>query len=600
MDFSTGFTSDNLQASQGALNPSATANFSFGTVPDIISGVNLPRPASSIYTVNSIADVVDDNDGVTTLREAINFANAIAGVDSIVFDSSLFASSQTISLTLGELNINDSLNIFAPIDPLTSTNLLTVSGNNASRVFEIDTTATVNFFGLIIADGSAGDNGGGIKNSGTLTLNNSIVRNNTATLNSGSTYGGGIYNTGILTLNNSTIRDNKASASGSAFGGGIYNTGIVTLNDSNLTNNEASGFLNGSGGGIDNTGTLTVNNSTVSNNSARGAFNIADGGGINNSGGIVTVSNSTLSSNSVAARGTSSGGAINNSGGTVAVSNTTLSNNLAAGRINRGGGIVNLSGSILELSNSTVIGNQARDNISSLAGGILNGGTLRLSNTTVGSNSAVSGGGIYNIASGTVTISNSTINGNSADFTGGGIYNAGSLTASNSTISDNSVFRGVPYGGGIFNNGTLSLVFTTITRNQAANGGGVFNDASGTARVRNTIIAANLLTIGGINPDVSGNFTSNGYNLIGDATGSTGFGATGDIIGTSSNPIDPRLSALSFNGGPTATIALLPDSPAINAGDPTLLPGDPTTDQRGNPRVSGGRADIGAFELTFA
>ncbi len=67
--------------------------------------------------------------------------------------------------------------------------------------------------------------------------------------------------------------------------------------------------------------------------------------------------------------------------------------------------------------------------------------------------------------------------------------------------------------------------------------------------------------------------------------------------GTSDNPIDPRLAPLDFYGGPTQTLALLPDSPAIDAGDPTVLDTDPTTDQRGFPRVSNGRADIGAFEV---
>ncbi|GAA6614841.1 choice-of-anchor Q domain-containing protein [Scytonema sp. NUACC26] len=128
----------------------------------------------------------------------------------------------------------------------------------------------------------------------------------------------------------------------------------------------------------------------------------------------------------------------------------------------------------------------------------------------------------------------------------------------------------------------------------------MFNDTNGTARARNTIIASNLLNLGGVNPDVSGNFTSDGYNLIGDPTGSSGFGSTGDIVGTSTNPIDPLLDSLRFNGGSTPTFAFRPGSPAINAADRILLPTDPTTDQRGNSRISGGRADIGAFEFSFA
>ncbi|MBR8840297.1 MAG: hypothetical protein DSM106950_41480 [Stigonema ocellatum SAG 48.90 = DSM 106950] len=150
----------------------------------------------------------------------------------------------------------------------------------------------------------------------------------------------------------------------------------------------------------------------------------------------------------------------------------------------------------------------------------------------------------------------------------------------NSTIIGNSATQN---GGGIYNDysGTLTLLFATVTQNIAANGGGVYqkevplfytpNAVRGSNNLRNTIIAANLTTDGGINPDVSGTFTSNGYNLIGDATGSTGFGVTGDIVGTTDNPIDPLLAPLAFNGGSTQTVALLPGSPAIGAADPTIM-----------------------------
>ncbi len=165
-------------------------------------------------------------------------------------------------------------------------------------------------------------------------------------------------------------------------------------------------------------------------------------------------------------------------------------------------------------------------------------------------------------------------------------------------------------GGGIFNDGILTLVFSTVTLNSATNGSGVYNNlgatllgsvtANGiaTVNVRNTIIASNLLNANGIDPDVFGDFKSSGYNLIGDSTGSTGFGTTGDIVGTSDNPIDPRLAPLDFYGGDTQTVALLPNSPAIDAADPTVLDTDPTTDQRGFPRYVNDRADIGAFEFS--
>jgi hypothetical protein len=56
---------------------------------------------------------------------------------------------------------------------------------------------------------------------------------------------------------------------------------------------------------------------------------------------------------------------------------------------------------------------------------------------------------------------------------------------------------------------------------------------------------------------------------------------------------DPKLGPLANNGGPTPTMALLPGSPAIDAGNTSLAP---ATDQRGFPRPAGLAADIGAFE----
>src|SRR5262249_36773355 len=124
---------------------------------------------------------------------------------------------------------------------------------------------------------------------------------------------------------------------------------------------------------------------------------------------------------------------------------------------------------------------------------------------------------------------------------------------------------------------------------------------NGTSSIRNSIIAANLVGLGGTGPDVSGAFTSGGHNLIGDGSGATGFvnGINGDMVGTAASPIDPRLGALAFNGGPTKPHALLAGSPAIDKGDNAVAP---ATDQRGAARGKDGDgngsriADIGAFE----
>ena len=205
-----------------------------------------------------------------------------------------------------------------------------------------------------------------------------------------------------------------------------------------------------------------------------------------------------------------------------------------------------------------------------------------------GNSGIADGGGIFN--RGTLTITNSTLWGNSADDGGGIFNNRGTLTITNSTLSGNTALGGV--GGGIFNSstGTVDITASTLSGNTALDGGGgIFNH--GTVNIDNTIVAGN--TGPSAAPDASGTFNSAGLNLIGDGSASTGFidGVDSDQVGTSGSPIDPKLGPLQDNGGPTFTHALLPGSPAIDAGATDL-----TTDQRGLPRPIGLDPDIGAFE----
>jgi hypothetical protein len=232
-----------------------------------------------------------------------------------------------------------------------------------------------------------------------------------------------------------------------------------------------------------------------------------------------------------------------------------------------------------------------------LGGGIsINNATLTVTDCTINGNTATNGGGINIQLGGTVTLINSTVSGNSAFSVegagaGGGIVNFNMLTVTNSTISGNYADA---YGGGIVVGGKTIIKNSTISRNTAAGnflggGGGIL----GSATVVNTIIAGN--TAPG-SPDVGGTLTSLGHNLIGDGTGGSGYDPT-DLVGTSANPIDPKLGPLQDNGGLTQTMALLPGSPAIDAGDNAFAPSP--YDQRGPgfARIVNGIIDIGAFEV---
>ncbi|MBN3941766.1 DUF4347 domain-containing protein [Nostoc sp. NMS9] len=459
--------------------------------------LNLSLAADSAYQIDNVdytaTVAIAANDFVVTntndsgdgsLRQAILNANAFAGADTITF-AGVFsdATPDIITLTSGKLTITDDITLLG-----TGASNLTVSGNNASGVFEISGTGTdANINGLKIAN--ANDPFGGIllNNNTSLNLTQSIVSDNRGTV-------GGIFNKGTLSLTRSTVSSNR----GSSLGGGIFNKGNLSLTNSIVSGNGAStNYSSASGGGIFNIGTLSLTGSTISGN------------------------------------------------------------------------------------------------------GVSASGQSRYEPDPYPSY----GGGIYN--SGSVSLSNSTISGNSA-LSGGGISNSGILNITNTTVSGNRASGG--YGGGISNEGILNLNSTTITNNTAeylynwgsGTGGGVYGGR--TVIVANTIIAGNFnnrdIYDGDINPDVSGDFTDDGNNLIGDNTGSAGF-TTSSIVGSSANPIDPKLSPLQNNGGATLTHALLENSRAINAGNNALIPAGITTDQRsvGFNRVSEGTVDIGALEF---
>ena len=289
------------------------------------------------------------------------------------------------------------------------------------------------------------------------------------------------------------------------------------------------------------------------------------------------------------------------------INNLTFDQTLTGGSI-AGGGIYSRNSDIA-LYNSTITGNAARGVEQAAGGGIFSSrGTLTVTASTISGN--VVNGGIEGFGGGIsayngvpLTVSNSTISGNHVyggyQGNGGGISGSGSVTVSNSTISGN-VAEGeiVGFGGGISGfGGRISrsqLSNSTVTGNAAY--GREESDGSGMTGFGQAVVSSSIIAHNVGNKDIDGSFISQGHNLIGNGDGGRGFtnGVNGDIVGTTSNPVNPRLEGLSDNGGATMTHALLPSSPAINAGNPNDFP---AIDQRGVPRPQGSDPDIGAFEL---
>jgi hypothetical protein len=266
----------------------------------------------------------------------------------------------------------------------------------------------------------------------------------------------------------------------------------------------------------------------------------------------------------------SAGGVFN--GGTLTLTNSTLSGN---GSNTAGSAIFN-SGA-LTMSGDTVSNNT---NSSNTTHGIENVGTLSLTLSTVSGSAATFGGGLLN--SGAAAVTTSTISGNTA---GGGVYNTGALAVLRSTISGNT--DALP-GGGIDNIGVLTLTLSTVGGNTSSSVGGGIENVGTLIAVADTITAntatrgsgidnqgtlyldSSLVAANGTNGDIwGGAAVTSAYNLIGNGSTLSNLtnGTNSNQIGTSANPINPLLGPLANNGGPTQTYALLSGSPALGAGD---------------------------------
>lgn len=272
-----------------------------------------------------------------------------------------------------------------------------------------------------------------------------------------------------------------------------------------------------------------------------------------------------------------------NSSTTVRLYNLTVRGGVAPGDSNmsRGGGILNQN-STLWLTRVRILENRATNT----GGGVDNfGGTLNIVDSTIANNQAAHGGGVF--SDNILIVLRSVFTGNSASDTGGAIDNNLQAGIYNVTISGNSAASDDlgQGGGGIFSDGEIQLNNVTLVNN--AGRGGFMNQS--TARISNTLFAQNDdSNCAGTSPIVSED-----NNL--DDDGSCGLTKTGDLTVP-----DARIDVLANNQGLTWTHALLPDSPAVDAGNnSTCL----TYDQRGAARPADGNedgikvCDIGAYEF---
>ena len=382
--------------------------------------------------------VTNTNDaGAGSLRQAILDANAAAGADNIVFDAS-FNTPQTITLTTGNLVLANSVNANVTITG-PGANLLTVSGNNASKIFSVLETPTVFISGMTLTQGNGvgvapGNNfGGAVYNQGVLTLTNMVITGNSAGGD-----GGGIYNSNndSLTIVGSTIANNTATAQS----GGVHTEpgSTLSITDSNISANTA-----GTAGGIyaEDGATFSLTRSTVSGNRAITMSTAGFAGGIALDLITFTMTDSTVSGNSCASVG---GGMTFDIDTTATLIRSTISGNTSA---TRGGGLH------MQPDSNNLI---------------------RIENSTISGNMAASGAGIYREPSATltVTLSSTTVANNTATNTGGGV--TGTMNAGNTIIANNADNGTAPDYSGTLNSQGYNLIenttaATTITGDTTGN-----------------------------------------------------------------------------------------------------------------------------------
>jgi hypothetical protein len=396
---------------------------------------------------------------------------------------------------------------------------------------------------------------------------------------------------------------------------------ITSGANGNGANNVVSLRILANTGSVERSGTVTVNGQTFTVNQVSLRVTNTHDSGLGSLRQAVENANNSPTNDKITFTSTGTGTISLTSGEIVIANNGTLeiegpgANSLTV----TGGGVsrifyinnarVTISG--MTLSGGNGLGTGGSETFRNGGAVYVNGGTAKFKQVNVTANNAVSslelggsfgGGGIYFNYGGGHEILNSNISGNQANYGGGivniGEYDAQFLSITNSTISGNTARTGAtaPEGGGIYTAGNTRLRNTTISgnalENQVGIGAGVAI-ANDKFHFGNSIIAENK---GQEINYLSGDFVSEGYNLIGDSSGDS-TNTRNNVVYQSSDIRDtkPLISPLAMLGGKTPILGLLPGSPAIDKGSIELT-GGAETDQRGSARIVGGRVDIGAFE----
>ncbi|MBE6408715.1 MAG: DUF4347 domain-containing protein, partial [Lentisphaerae bacterium] len=480
-------------------------------------------------TVNTDQDILNPFDGLTSLHEALAYANKTEGAQTITFDSTVFTDTTTeyvIDLAT-TLLVTDAVTISN-----TTGAKIVLNGGNTIRVMEVGAATTID--GLIFRNGymegdlrtNANDQlyggGGAIFAEAALTVKNSTFENNSykdTTKTAWYLGGGAIFAIADVTVENSSFTGNYVNTSAkSVYDGGsaihIVKAGLNVVNST--FQNHVSGTKSGVVMSTSGTG-LTITDSTISGNTMHGVH-LAYSSGTqtikgttfsNNShtyaaaiqasiSGLLTVNDCTFTGNT--STGTYGGVVKYNGNGTLSITDSTFENNISTGNTKdySAGGAVYYSGAgKLIISGSEFTGNQVTKATNPVGGGAIyanfsKSGSMTVTDSTFSGNSTgTSGGAIYlALANGSATITNNTFTDNTATGNGGAIYlsnTSGTNVLADNTFTDNSA---ATQGGAVYiAAGETSITGSTFKGNSAVGDGGALHTAADTT-ISNSIFGS--------------------------------------------------------------------------------------------------------------
>ncbi len=595
----------------------------YGQLPTLTGDMTIDGPGANVLTIDAQGTgeilVVDERavvaiSGLSLAHGAGSYGGGIGNYSTLALtDCSLTNNTATTgggaiftegSLTLTGCTLSQNSagsfggaveNLFGSLTIIDSTVASNSSGDLGGAIWSgaslqlIDSTVS----------GNSGAIGGGLYNTGSATLENSIVANSPA--------GGDISNEGTLTGGYDLIGDGSGGAgltnliAGDPLLGPLAWNGGPTQTMALLTGSPAIGkgsvALIPAGSTTDQRGAPRTNAGTVDIGAFEDLTNIvvntlADPTGAPTAG-VISLREAIADVEAFDSTGGTIGFAPGLTG-TIALSSPlpTLTGDVTID--GPGANVLTIdaqgSGEVFVVDERAVVaisGLSLAHGAGSYGGGIGNYGTLALTDCSLTNNTATTGGGAI-FSEGSLTLTGCTLAQDSAGSFGGAVENLfGSLTIIDSTVVSNSSGN---LGGAIWNGASLQLIDSTVSGDSAVIGGGLYN--TGSAKLDNSIVASS--PTGG---DISNQGTLTGeYDLIGDGSG--GIAGTGNLLGTVANPINPLLAPLGNFGGPTPTMALLPGSLALGAGLIATYPGmttQITIDQRGL-HLDSPVPDIGAFQ----